>query len=162
MDSLMMLMIVIGIIFVLYLTGLVEFNNKSEKIPHKKVAENNQDSAKESLDASSEDHKSMYYHALNGSGSTFNEKFAYDHGTSKSPYTKTHHYRTTPTTVEIDPHPTLGRQGGAYSMGKTAFVQQGKDMTKDITTELDPSSFLRAADIVPEPEFQLTFKDSYI
>ena len=121
-----------------------EFSNKDEEIPHEDARENIDEVAKDSLEASDNEAKSFFYHVNEGSGSNIDDKFAYAKGSKSSPYqTSTTYRESAPQAVEVDRQPTLGRQGGAYSMGKTAFVQQGKDMRKDITDELDLAKFTR-------------------
>jgi len=139
-----MLMVLIGIvtaiIFILYISGVVEFNQEDPET----TADDIMEEAKDSLEASDTEAKSFFYDINNDSGSILNDKFNYAKSSRSSPYkTSTTYYESAPQTIETDKQPTLGRQGGAYSMGKTTFVQQGKDMIKDITDELNLAKFVR-------------------
>jgi len=141
-----LIFIAVGAVIAIILISMLinkEFSNKDEEIPHEDARENIDEVAKDSLDASDNEAKSFFYHVNDGSGSNMEDKFMYAKGSKTSPYQTSTTYNESAPSVEVDRQPTLGRQGGSYSMGKTSFIQQGKDMRKDITDELDLAKFTR-------------------
>ena len=106
-----------------YTLPTLEFSNKEEEMPHDDVAETKEDLAKDSLSASDDEAKSLFYSLPKGSGSNLQDVFVH----------------------ETEPS---GPLPAPYTQNNAKFVQIAKDAAK-IEGELDEDAFKRQTTVVP-------------